>query len=974
MKRILLPALMLAAAVSTARAQDDFDLASALAERGWYDLSEELFQRMTQNGSLSAEQKAEGRYGLARLKIQMAERAESPDEKNKLFDKAIKDVEQFLKDFPTHKRRGEALSDIGYLYQSKGKSLMTAAKADPTKADEAEKAFTTAEKLFQDLIDQLKKEEKKLPDDPAKNPKAVAEFEAWEEKVMFAKYNYGTAIFSHAETYRDNVAKHPDMKKLLLGMVKFFNDDFMWQYERYLLAFDASIYMGRAFQILAETSEREKAEDFWKQAFMNVGRAKSLLTDKEARGNDAVRDIAGRSIMYEMKARMAYGDSKRGQVATREYATAGKLAEDFFKMFPNARFDEMGKALQIEQARVYCKAGQIKKGVDLLKQLAKQYKDSWVENIAIDIMGEYGADQSPGLALDAANNFFERGPAYLYKAIQKYRKAIQAIKRPEDQKFIPECWWQIGRCYYYLDRYYECVVALSGFEKAPLLGTPDAPQAALLKLQALARIAKLTKDKADEKAVDDFKTWVTKTYPTQAGAQLIRQTAVEAEAKQQWAEAVAKWEQLVKPGTEIYEESVFSLGLASYNHGLQLFEQARQQRIAAEKEKLAAQGLAAWAKATDSFKKHLETVDKMPTKDARVIKNAVGSLMFSCRMLLHERVNKPDEALALSEDIDKRYPNADPKLVIAIMAQRIDAKLKKLQVQDAESDLKGLKAKYEKEGVGLDHYSRALSMMANAYTAAAAAEKTKDPEKYDLFGMKAADYYYEFYQLNPGAITGKIDQMEGMAQMLFIAAEQRMKTGQAKNDKEMVEEARKIYGRSRDLYSEVLLQREADLLKAGKTAEIRSLKARVTRCLLMTGQFQKAVEMYEAVTRDDPGMRDGSSWEELSDCYIEQAKTMPPGGQRSALVKQADKTYSALASMMMQSNTYNEHTWRLLYKHAQALFEIDPDQLHSFFTSMKARGYAPKWDSDDKGVSRWGFQSKFEEIRTQLEQKMPGKK
>jgi hypothetical protein len=757
-------------------------------------------------------------------------------------------------------------------------------------------------------------------------------------------------------------------------MVKFFNDEFMWQYETYLLAFDASIYMGRGFQMLAETAEKEKAEDYWKQAFMNVGRAKSLLSDKASKGNEAIRDIAARAILYEMKARLSYGDSKRGQAGLREFATAARLAEDFFKAFPQARLEEMGRALQLEQARVYCKSGQVNKGIDLLKQLAKQYKDSWVENIAVDIMGEYGADQSPALAVDAANNFFGRGPAFLYKAVQKYRKALLAIKRPEDQKYAPECWYQIGQSYYYLDRYYEAVAALSQFEKPPLGGTEYASKAALLKLQSLAKIAKMSKDKADEKALEDFRTYVTKTYPKEAGAQLLRQAAVDAEMKQQWADAVQKWEQIAKPDSPIYEEALFSIGMDSYYQGNQLFEQARAQKAAAEKEKLQNQGLEAWKKGLEYARKHVELVDKMAAKDGRVAKNAVGSVGFAMRMMLSDRINQTDQALAFSEDVDKKYPGVDAKLVIGIMSLRIDAKLKKGQAEEAESDLKALKAKYEKEQVGLDHYSRALSMIANALTEQAARLKDKDPEQYDVLGVKAADYFYEYYLLNSDKVGKNTDQMEGMAQMLFIAAEQRMKKAEQKSDKDLMEEAKKIYARSRDLYSEILLQREAGWLKADKRDEIRAVKARITRCLLMTGQFQKAIEMYKEVTQADPQMRDGSSWEELSDCYVEQARTLPQGAQKTALLKQADDVYAQLAAMLMQQNLYNEHTWRLLYKHAAILFEIDPDKLHSLFTAMKVRGYAPKWDNDDKGVSRWGFQPKFEELKARLEQKLPGKK
>jgi len=310
--RPFLVAALLFAAAPAAFAQEEYDLGNALAERGWYDLAEEIFDRIGKSATLSPDQKAEGEYGLARLNIQMAERADSTDEKSKLFQKAIDAIEGFRKKFPAHRLAAEALSDIAYVYQSKGKAFVTASKADPAKMEEAEKAFAAAEKLFQDLIASLKKAEVKLPEDPQKDAKGLAAFMAWEEKMMFAKYNYALALFSHAETFKDNASKHPDMKRLLEAMNKFLNDDFMWVYETYLLAYDAFIYMGRAYQLLAETSDREKAEQNWQQCFVYLGKPRGLLSDKEARKNDAVREIACRALLFEMKARGSYGDIKRG--------------------------------------------------------------------------------------------------------------------------------------------------------------------------------------------------------------------------------------------------------------------------------------------------------------------------------------------------------------------------------------------------------------------------------------------------------------------------------------------------------------------------------------------------------------------------------------------------------------------------------------------------------------------------------------
>ena len=75
--------------------------------------------------------------------------------------------------------------------------------------------------------------------------------------------------------------------------------------------------------------------------------------------------------------------------------------------------------------------------------------------------------------------------------------------------------------------------------------------------------------------------------------------------------------------------------------------------------------------------------------------------------------------------------------------------------------------------------------------------------------------------------------------------------------------------------------------------------------------------------------------------------------------------------MLMSNQVFNEHTYRLLYKRSQILLESDPDTLVSFYKNMELRGYHPRWDADEKGVSRWGFQARFAELQKELEKIVP---
>ena len=61
-----------------------------------------------------------------------------------------------------------------------------------------------------------------------------------------------------------------------------------------------------------------------------------------------------------------------------------------------------------------------------------------------------------------------------------------------------------------------------------------------------------------------------------------------------------------------------------------------------------------------------------------------------------------------------------------------------------------------------------------------------------------------------------------------------------------------------------------------------------------------------------------------------------------------------------------EHYYRVLWKHARALFEIDLDKLRTFFQGMDARGYGPDWDDNE-----WGYREKIEAVRKTAEEKWP---
>jgi tetratricopeptide (TPR) repeat protein len=282
---------------------------------------------------------------------------------------------------------------------------------------------------------------------------------------------------------------------------------------------------------------------------------------------------------------------------------------------------------------------------------------------------------------------------------------------------------------------------------------------------------------------------------------------------------------------------------------------------------------------------------------------------------------------------------------------------------EAEEDLKLLKAIYQKEGTGVDYLSRALGLLAQGCEEAASkVDKEKERELYDSLSIKAASYYYDYFQINPPDPKRDADKLNVIADKLFLAAITRLEKIRATGEK-IPEEVRGMFEKARDLFAQY---RTSGAKIPDETNQL--LRQKEAKCFLETGKFDQAIEIYREIAAADPQMSKGNIHEDLADCYMVQARAMQTGSDRTALIKKADTTYGTLAAGLMQNQRINDHFWRLMFKHAECLWETDLELLRSFFGNMTKRGYAPNWDE-----GKYGYQSKFEDLRKKLEAKLPEK-
>jgi hypothetical protein len=122
------------------------------------------------------------------------------------------------------------------------------------------------------------------------------------------------------------------------------------------------------------------------------------------------------------------------------------------------------------------------------------------------------------------------------------------------------------------------------------------------------------------------------------------------------------------------------------------------------------------------------------------------------------------------------------------------------------------------------------------------------------------------------------------------------------------------------------------------------------------------IRVLEERLKDDAAMKEEALWEALADAFMLRRTFARTPEERQDFARKADRIYPRLATQL-GSPSWGEKTYRVLWKHARALSEFDPEALRQFFKNATVRGYAPKWDEDENGKSRWGYRDRLEALR-----------
>lgn len=276
------------------------------------------------------------------------------------------------------------------------------------------------------------------------------------------------------------------------------------------------------------------------------------------------------------------------------------------------------------------------------------------------------------------------------------------------------------------------------------------------------------------------------------------------------------------------------------------------------------------------------------------------------------RLERPAELLA---HVDA-HPIADPVKAQWRLAHRVDALARLARFEEAQATLQDMK-----EDVALDATVRALERLAAGY------EAKNDAALWGAYARTVIALSEKSFKPLKG------DKLLAAADALHL---------EGKPDGQ---------GLAFELYSQYLAA--ASL----RPEEERPIQYRRAVAAAGSGKTDVALNLAETLALAEPF--NGSYAELRGDLLAAKADGLPRSPERRTFLEKAVGIYGELA-VGLGRRQQDENWYRLTWKYAARLAELDPDRARGFFRAMDARGHAA-WDEN-----RWGYRAKMDAVRRVL--------
>src|SRR6185503_14085142 len=423
-----LVAALLVPLLAHAQDRDDSELARVLAQRGWFDLAEEICDRLDKGAA-----RALVPYIRAEIQLGKVERETEFPKAVEGLTTASTFLKKFLDENPTHPMALEAQTSIGWVQARKGRLAIDALEieSDASKHSDLQKmaiqAYADAGKYYEDTIAKLRKE---------KQTDRVM------DALMDARLELPRVLIDHAKvTGVDDVAK-----KRLLTQANVLLVDFEFDYGDRPIAFEAMLEGGKC---LTELGDFKQSESKLRATFA----LRKRLAEAKIKPNEYHN-----KIIYGAYIALAQMFQRAGKLSEAKNFIDQVLKED-----RTLDKEWAGLALKIEKADVLFKLKDAPGAMALANEVINKDPNGRWGFMAKDKMKKWGEGGavvrfSPKQMMTAADSSLDR--EQFRDALRDLRRCIESCTTDaEKTEFQPSAYFKMAQCFQALKRNYEAAIA-----------------------------------------------------------------------------------------------------------------------------------------------------------------------------------------------------------------------------------------------------------------------------------------------------------------------------------------------------------------------------------------------------------------------------------------------------------------------------------------------------------------------------------
>lgn len=654
-------------------AQTELRFISGLANREYYDLAEQQYDRLLADQTIPAKVKADVYYEVAYFYKRMArvrgrlrpgvKRAEASKIKEEYIAKALGKLQQTLRANPEHPKAAEVRLEVGNMLQDRGKALSAQIDAEEDAAkknavrQEAEKVFQEASGHFKQIltekakrleaIDKEKGELNSLARDKRKDRRQELDDEeedATNQKVR-AQLGYFATVYFFTQIYdKGDPAQKAKSEELVKPLLADKGAEslpiFIWEYEKYDIGLYGRFFLGLIQQDVKQDYKKaiKEFDEIWK---------------------------AGSSEFRDPLRQKAYYRKALAQLDTGEYEGARKAVDELLDEYIMLEKQDIGQAALLVKAKAYAAEGKKLKEAGKTEESNKQYEAAIkvAKRIASQKSRLTGSanvfiaecTRATGSAAGASEHFARGEDDFRQKKYPQARPSYEKVLlfKGLSNERRAECMFKIALCYYFDQKLYRAGIAFWGMaERYP--GSPRLTTCVTYALRTFQEQWQETKSEFDYELLLEAKE---KLAGLGADVASTRRTdpyfsaAKSKEKLKRYLEAAATYAK-VNPSSGSFEESLYCIGSCFL----------KQYRTFDTKRKASKEGLGLLDKAIEGFNKYLDYCEKEEIFDPELIKKRKQlrptAIFWLINMYSYPVKNDWQKVVELTEGYTTRFPEA----------------------------------------------------------------------------------------------------------------------------------------------------------------------------------------------------------------------------------------------------------------------------------------------------------------------------